>query len=136
MIITKDAWIRFIYTVTISTIIYLTSTLVFAKENVLIFQLFISILVGIVIWFLSEMLFALAQQFWPQRNLPSYVVLILIISIGTCLGTYILGVRSVRLIIIICLFAEIFGILIVFLYQKHYKRVLNEKLKAFKDKEN
>ncbi|WP_010249984.1 hypothetical protein [Acetivibrio cellulolyticus] len=133
MIITKDTWIRFIYTITISAAIYLSSTLIFTNGTVKLLSLLQSILLGVGIWFFAEVMFALAQKVWPLSNLPSYIVLILIIGIGTSLGSYILGVHSILLMLTICLSAEIFGVLIVFLYQKHYKRVLNEKLKSFKD---
>lgn len=133
MIITKDTWIRFIYTVTISAAIYLSSTLIFTNDTVNLPGLLQSILLGVGIWLFAEVMFALAQKIWPRSNFPSYIVLILIIGIGTSLGSYTLGVRSILIMLTICLSSEIFGVLIVFLYQRHYKRILNEKLNTFKD---
>ncbi len=133
MIITKDTWIRFIYAIAISTAIYLISALAIAKEAFVTLTLLKSILLGVGICFISEMLFVLAQKIWPRSNIPGYFVLILVIAAGTSIGSYLLGTRSFILIAAICLAAEVCGVLIVFLYLRHYSRVLNEKLKIYKD---
>ena len=136
MIITKDTLIRFIYAIAISTAIYLVSALVIGKEAFMILTLIKSILLGVGICFISEILFVLAQKIWPRSNLPSYIVLILIIAAGTSIGSYLLGARSFMLMAAICLVSEVSGVLIVFLYMRHYRRELNEKLKVFKDESN
>lgn len=133
MTITKDTLIRFIYAFAISTAIYLVSALVIAKGAFMLITLLKSILLGVGICFISEMLFVLAQKLWPRSNTPGYCVLILVIAIGTLTGSYLLGARSLIQMAAICLTAEVCGVLMVFLYLRRYTRVLNEKLKAFKD---
>jgi len=132
MTIKKDTGIRFLYTVILSIAIYMVSLLWLSDDGFSFIRLAISIVVGLIIWALAETLLALTQRLWPYSNIPSYMVLIVIIGIGTLLGGYVLGIRFLTHLIIICFLAEVFGILIVHIYLKHYKKILNEKLESFK----
>jgi len=131
MTITKDAWMRYIYTVIMSTIIHAICHLLFGDGRIEFFSLLTSIMLGVNIWFLAEALFTLTQRIWTRNVLPSYMVLLAVVGIGTFLGGYALGVTAVYMMVIICVSAEIAAFLLVFLYRRHYKKLLNRKLVAF-----
>jgi hypothetical protein len=131
MTITKAAWMRYTYTIVITIIIHTLCHLVFGDGRIEFFSLLGSIMLGVNVWFLAEVFFAFAQSIWTRNELPSYIVLLLAVGIGTSIGTYALGVSSWYLLAIICALAEIATFLLVFLYRSHYKKVLNTKLADF-----
>lgn len=131
MTITRDAWIRYFYTVVISTLIHIICHLT-TDGRLEFFSLLNSIMLGVNIWFLAEALFSLANKIWPRSATPGYIVLLFVIGIGTFLGAYALGVREMYLMVIICIIAETAGFLLIFINRNKYKKELNKKLEAFK----
>lgn len=91
---------------------------------------------GAIIWLFSEMAFDLVSKVWPHNILPSYIALFILIAMGTMLGSWVLGVNSLLMILIIWSIAELCGLSITIIYRAHYKKVLNQQLEHFKKNEN
>lgn len=133
MTFSKDSFIRLIYTIIVSSIINVASSIVFFSSEISSSSLLISIAVGSTIWFLSEWGMSFVSNKWPHKIFPSYVALFLLIAIGTSLGTLVLGIDSLAIILLICFCAEVFGISIAVFYHNYYKKLLNKHLEQFKE---
>ncbi len=133
MIIEKGGWIRLFYTIILSAILYIFSTIILFDDHIVYNTLFVSMALGSSIWFVAELLFSLTQKIWPHKNIASFITLGIIIALGTSIGIIILGVTvlSIYLLILIC--AEVFGVGIVFIHQYYYKQKLNKQLKKYKE---
>lgn len=131
----KDAIKRLFITIAISTIICISVTILFMNDTITIEFILKSILLGSLIWLVSEFAFELVEKIWPHKVLPGYVVLFIIILMGTAFGLIIFGIKSFVIITIICAVAEISGLSIAIISRWQYKKRLNEQLDRFK-KEN
>lgn len=133
MTISKDAWIRFIYTAVISTIIYLFSSIVIFNESLSITNLVNSIGLGLFIWFISENLFEVSKNIWPHSDILSYLLLVVFIGLGTGIGLFLFDITDFIIILIICITAITLGLSIVIYHQYKYKEKVNTKLQSFKE---
>lgn len=130
----KDSFLRLMYSVLISILITLIVMAVFFDYSEVVFLILKGILAGTVIWFMGEVLFPLCEKLYPRSIIPGYIVLILIIFIGTAIFGYLLGVKSVSILIKMCIAAEVCGIGITVLYRRKYIKDLNDNLERNKKK--
>ena len=130
----KNSFLRLTYTVLISIFITLLVLAVFYDYGLVVLVIFKGILAGVVIWFLGEVLFPFCERLFPRSIIPSYIVLSLIILIGTAMFGYLLGVKSISILVKMCIVAELFGIGITVIYRRKYIKELNRKLE--KEQEN
>jgi hypothetical protein len=132
MIDIRDRVIRLFITIAISAIICILVTLCSTGEEVELMFVLKSMLLGSVIWIVSEFSSELVEKLWPHNIVPMYIVLSIIIIGGTSLGLVILNKKSIVLIVIVCAVAEIIGLLIAICSREIYKKKLNKQLEEFK----
>lgn len=130
----KNSVLRLIYTVLISVFITLIVLAVFYDYAGVVIIILKGIIAGVLIWFMGEVLFPLCEKIYPRSIIPSYIVLILIISIGTAIFGYLLGVKSVSILVKMCITAELFGIGVTVIYRRKYIKDLNSKLEKNQEK--
>lgn len=135
MIFDRGSLLRLMITAMISVAIYTLFTTVYSRSSVTVTLLLASVGVGAVIWLVSEAAFEMVSTKWPHNIVPSYIVLALIIAIGTGLGSWLLGVDSFAVVLFVCACAEVGGLGIALVYRIIYKRQLNDRLRAFKKKQ-
>lgn len=128
----KNSFIRLMYTILISILITMIVLALNSDNAEVIFLLLKGILAGTVIWFLGELLFPLCEKIFPRSIIPGYIVLIILIFGGTAIFGYVFGVKSISVLVKMCVAAEIFGIGIVVIYRINYIKSLNEKLEHCK----
>jgi len=128
----KDYLTRLLYTAVISAVIYISVSTLFMHESIKASSVLKSVGIGAGIWIVAEIVSEVVTRKWPHRVWPGFVVLFVIIACGTAAGTWLLGVEPLILILLICLFAEVFGFLIAIVYWRIYKKKLNDQLEAYK----
>ena len=134
MAFTKDGLIRLLITVVISAVICISASILFAEVTLNADSLLKSIALGSIIWFVSETVLDLVGKIWSHNILPSYIVMCLIIALGTSAGLYIYGIRDVMIIGIVNVAAIICGMVIAVVNRRRYRDKLNNQLKEFKEK--
>lgn len=128
----KEFFTRMLYTVIISVVICMVINTVFFDHQMASDMIIKSAGLGIIIWLISEFSFDAVLKKWPYHIMPSYITLFIIIAVGTSGGSWLLGVTSVWIILLICLCAEVCGFFITIVYRHHYKKRLNTQLEKFK----
>ncbi|MEN8905190.1 MAG: hypothetical protein ABF289_04435 [Clostridiales bacterium] len=128
----KDSFIRLMYSVLVSAVITMLVLLTTYSEAV--FFILKGMLAGTIIWFLGELLFPFCEKLYPKSILAGYIVLSLLIFCGTIGFAYLLGLRSLVVLIKICILAEICGVGITILYRNKYTKLLNKKLESNRNK--
>lgn len=128
----KNYIIRLLYTIIISIVICTVISTVFFETVLTLGLMLKSLGLGAAIWLASEIAFDVILKKWPHQILPNYIALFIIIAIGTAAGTWLMGVKSISIILLICLCAEICGFFITIIYRQAYKKRLNVHLEKFK----
>lgn len=129
----KNSFIRLIYSVLVAMTITMIVLAITTQYSVVVFIILKGMIAGAVIWFLGELLFPICEKIYPRSIIPSYLLLMLLILIGTSVFGHILGVKSIPLIIKMCIAAELFGVGITILYRRIYIKKLNENLERNKN---
>ena len=130
----KDYFVRFAYTVLISATIFATASTLVGTVDFTALSLTKSVALGVAIWLAAELLTELAARRWPHRMMPAYIAMFIVIAFGTGMGTWMMGLGSAKIILLICVFAEAFGFIIAIAYHIHYTKKLNEQLVRYKTK--
>lgn len=133
MVFTKDGFLRLLITIAISAIICIVASLTFAEVQLDAESILKSIALGSIIWFVSETALDLVDKKWAHNILPSYIVMCLIIILGTSAGLYLYGIRDVLIIVMVDIAAVICGMIIAIVNRRRYKDKLNKQLKEFKE---
>lgn len=129
----RASLIRLMYSLFIASLITLFALAVSTEYTEAVWYVLKGMLAGAVIWFLGECLFSLCELLLPQSPAPGYGVLIFLILLGTAGFGYLLGVRDIGVLAVMCLAAEACGIAITVFYRRKYIRALNEKLAQSKE---
>ena len=132
----KEYVTRLLFTVVISVIICMMMNALFFDDPTTADLILKSVGLGVTIWLIAELSFVVVSKKWPHHILPGYIALFIIIAIGTGAGSWIIGVSSVWIILLICSCAEVCGFLITVIYRSIYKRRLNDQLEKFKRARN
>ena len=131
----KESLFRCMYSLLISILITMIVLVVTSDNMQVVFFILKGMLAGAIIWFLGELLFPLCEKLFPYSIIPGYIVLIILIFGGTGIFGYLYGIKSISVLIKMCIAAEIFGVGITVLYRRKYTKDLNEKLEK-NQKEN
>lgn len=130
----KDSWIRLTYSVLAAMIITMIALIFTTQYKDVVFTIWKGMIAGAVIWLLGELLFPLCEKIYPNSIIPGYVMLFLLIFLGTFGFAYILGVKELLILFILCAAAEINGIGITIIYRRKYMKQLNENLERSKNR--
>lgn len=130
----KNSLTRLIYSLFVAIII--TMIVLVATSNYLVPVLYIlkGMIAGTVIWLFGEVLFTLCERLYPKSIVPGYIVLVLLILVGTTGFGYIFGAKNIGLLVKMSLGAELCGIGITLFYRRKYTKELNENLAKIKNK--
>lgn len=130
----KDYFARLAYTAIISATIFSVVSALVGAVDFTVLSLAKSVALGAIIWLTAEFLTEFSDRRWPHRILPAYIALFIVIALGTGVGTWLMGLGSVKTILLVCVSAEVFGFTIAVLYHIRYTKKLNDKLTRFKNK--
>ncbi len=120
------------YSLLISLLITMIVLMVTNNNTEVVFVFFKSMFAGASIWLVGELLFPFCEKIFPHSIIPGYVVLVILIFGGTGVFGYLFGVKSMSVLIKMCIAAEIFGIGITVIYRRKYVKELNDKLEKNK----
>jgi hypothetical protein len=132
----KDFLLRCMYSLLISLLITIIVLMTTYDNTEVLLIILKGMFAGVSIWFVGELLFPLCEKIFPHSVIPGYVVLIILIFGGTGFCGYLFGVKSMSVLIKMCVAAEIFGLGITVIYRRQYVKELNDKLEKNKKEQS
>lgn len=129
----KSSLTRLLYSVLLAAMLTMLALVLTTEHARVVWYLLKGMGTGAVLWLLGEILFSLCERLSPRRAMLGYIVIALLILLGTAGFCYLYGVTDVAVIAIIVAVAEANGMGITAFYRRKYIRELNEKLARSKE---
>lgn len=129
----KNSLTRLLYSVNVAAMITLGVLALTADNPGEVMFVFKGMLAGASIWLAGEVLFSICEKIFPTNVLAGYVVLFLLILLGTSGFAYLFGMRDILFLLGMSAAAEIFGLGITFFYRRKMTRDMNAKLLLHKN---